>query len=61
MLNLTVVVITHELNTIKDVLNRFCIISDGKLVLTGTYEDAINANNVKIDKFLKLQRDKFGK
>lgn len=61
MLNLTVVVITHELNTIKDVLDRFCILSDGDLILTGTYKDAINANNIAIDKFLKLQRDEFGK
>ncbi len=57
MLGLTVVIITHELNTIKNVLDRFCIISDAKLILTGTYEDAINANNDKINKFLKLQKD----
>ncbi len=57
MLGLTVVIITHELNTIKNVLDRFCIISDAKLIFTGTYEDAINANNDKINKFLKLQKD----
>jgi len=57
MLDLTVVVITHELNTIKNALDRFCILSEGELILTGTYEDAINANNDKIDKFLKLKKD----
>ncbi len=57
MLGLTVVIITHELNTIKNVLDRFCIISDAKLIFTGTYEEAINANNDKINKFLKLQKD----
>jgi phospholipid/cholesterol/gamma-HCH transport system ATP-binding protein len=57
MLNLTVVVITHELNTIKNVLDRFSILADSKIELTGTYEDALKANNSKIDRFLKLKRD----
>ena len=47
-LNLTVVVITHDLNTIKNVLDKFSIIADGNIELTGTYEDALNANNAKI-------------
>ena len=57
MLGLTVVVITHELNTIKDALDRFSILADSKIILTGTYEDAINSNNNKINKFLKLSKD----
>ena len=61
MLGLTVVMITHELNTIKNVLDRFSIIADSKLALTGTYEDALKANNATINKFLKLQKDDFGK
>ena len=54
MLGITVVIITHELNTIKNVLDRFCIISNGKLAITGTYEDALKVNDVTINKFLKL-------
>ncbi|MGB6327685.1 MAG: ATP-binding cassette domain-containing protein [Halarcobacter sp.] len=61
MLGLTVVMITHELITIKEVLDRFCIISNGKLAITGTYEDALKVNDVTINKFLKLQKDDFGK
>lgn len=61
MLDLTVVVITHELNTIKNVLDRFSIIVDSKLAVTGTFEDAVNANNDKINKFLKLTKEDFGK
>lgn len=61
MLGLTVVMITHELNTIKNVLDRFCIIADSKLALTGTYEDALKANNATINRFLKLQKEDFGK
>lgn len=55
MLNLTVVVITHDLNTIKNVLDRFSILGNGKIILTGTYEDALNLDNDTIKKFLKLK------
>lgn len=55
MLDLTVVVITHDLNTIKNVLDRFSILGDGKIILTGTYEDALNLDNDTIKKFLKLE------
>jgi len=54
MLGLTVVVITHELNTIKNVLDRFTILYKGNLILTGTMDDAINLNNDIINKFLKI-------
>jgi phospholipid/cholesterol/gamma-HCH transport system ATP-binding protein len=56
MLDLTVVVITHELNTIKSVLDRFTIIYQGDLIMTGNFNDALNKNNDIIDKFLKIQR-----
>jgi len=58
MLDLTVVIITHELNTIRNVLDRFTVISDTKLIMTGTYDDALNANNDTIDKFFKIEREK---
>lgn len=61
LLGLTVVVITHELNTIKNVLDRFIIISNSKLILTGNYQDAVEANHPDINKFLKLQKEDFGK
>lgn len=54
MLDLTVVVITHDLNTIKNVLDRFSILADGNILLTGNYKDALNFDNATIKKFLKL-------
>ncbi len=57
MLDLTVVVITHELNTIKNVLDRFSILHDSKLILTGSYNDAVDAKIDEVDKFLKITRD----
>jgi len=61
MLGITVVMITHELNTIKNVLDRFLILSNAKLVMVGTYEDALKADNATINKFLKLEKENFGK
>ncbi|RXK14435.1 sulfate ABC transporter ATP-binding protein [Halarcobacter mediterraneus] len=58
MLDLTVVIITHELNTIRNVLDRFSIISNTKIAFSGTYEEALNLNNDTINKFLKLSKDK---
>ena len=54
MLDLTVVVITHDLNTMQNVLDRFSLIADGNILLTGTYKDALNFDNATIKKFLKL-------
>lgn len=54
MLDLTVVVITHDLNTIKNVLDKFSILADGDIILTGNYKDALNLDNDTIKKFLKL-------
>ena len=56
MLGLTVVVITHELNTIKTALDRFTILYKGDLIMTGTMDDAINLNNDIINKFLKINQ-----
>ena len=55
MLDLTVVVITHDLNTIKNALDKFSILSNGKIILTGNYKDAMNLDNDTIKKFLKLE------
>lgn len=59
MLDLTVVMITHELNTIKNVLDRFCILYDADLILTGNYQDAVNAKIKEVDRFLKIDRKNF--
>lgn len=61
MLGLTVVMITHELNTIKNVLDRFCILYKSKLILTGNYNDAVDAKIAEVDKFLKITRENDGK
>lgn len=61
LLGLTVIMITHEVNTIENVLDRFTILSKGDLIFTGNYAEALNANNDIINRFLKQKKDDLGK
>lgn len=54
MLDLTVVVITHDIDTIKTVLDRFSIIHEKKILLSGSFEDAQNLNHPAVNKFFKI-------
>lgn len=51
-LKITIVIITHDLDTIKTMLDRFVII-DGKKIFDGTIKEAIESNNSFIQEFLK--------
>ncbi len=54
MLNLTVVIVTHDLSTIKNALDKFVIFHNKKVLYEGNYNDAILLQNNEINKFLKL-------
>ncbi len=54
MLNLTVVIVTHDLSTIKKALDKFVIFYNKKVLYEGSYADAILLQNNEINKFLKL-------
>ncbi len=49
----TVVMVTHDPQTIVNVLDRFCILIDKKVVFEGTFKEAVNSKNEKVQKFLK--------
>lgn len=55
MLDLTVVLVTHDLKTIKDTLDRFSILDQGKILMTGNYMQALQANDDTIKKFLQAE------
>jgi phospholipid/cholesterol/gamma-HCH transport system ATP-binding protein len=55
MLDLTVIIITHDLSTIEHVLDRFVILYDAKVAFLGNYTDALNTNNATIKKFLEKE------
>lgn len=54
LLNLTVVMVTHDLHTIEHVLDRFCIIHEKKILFEGTREEARIFNHYVVRDFLKV-------
>jgi len=53
MLNLTVVVVTHDLTTIRNALTKFVIFHEKKVLFEGSFDEAKAANHYEIQKFLK--------
>ena len=54
MLNLTVVIVTHDLATIKNALSRFVVFHNKKVLFEGCYDDAIKSEHYAMQKFLKV-------
>lgn len=55
LLNLTVVIVTHDINTIKNVLTRFILLNK-TIAFNGTYEEALQCETPFIKKFFE-QKD----
>lgn len=53
MLNLTIVMVTHDLDTIEYVLDRFIILHQKKVLLEGDMSDVQNLNHPVLDDFFK--------
>lgn len=53
-LNMSLVIVTHELASIHRVADRIIFLDAGKLLFAGTLEDAKNANIPEVDKFFKI-------
>ena len=51
MLNITIVIITHDLETIKTVLDRFIILKQ-KIIFDGNITEALNSQDEFIKDFL---------
>ena len=54
LLNLTIVMVTHDLHTIEHVLDKFCIIHDKKILFEGTLEEAKKFEHYAVREFLKV-------
>ncbi|AXH08646.1 sulfate ABC transporter ATP-binding protein [Malaciobacter halophilus] len=54
-LNLTVIIITHDLDTIKSTLDRFIILKDSKIHFYGTINEALNSKDEVTKNFLTLK------
>lgn len=55
-LNITTVIITHDLETIKSVLDRFIIIKK-EIIFNGDIKEAMNSNNQFVKEFLTNTKD----
>lgn len=53
LLNLTIVMVSHDLRSIKETMDRFAIIDDKKIVYEGDYGGIRSAHSDFIDKFFK--------
>ncbi|MBD3807244.1 MAG: ATP-binding cassette domain-containing protein [Epsilonproteobacteria bacterium] len=51
MLGLTVIMITHDPDSIQNILDRMVIISDGKALIEGTLNEVKSSNNPSISRF----------
>ncbi len=56
ILNMTIVIITHDLGTIRRVLDRFIILKKD-IIFDGNIEDALKSNNEFTKEFLRRKED----
>ncbi len=55
MLGFSVVMVTHDLDTIKNALDRFGIIHEKRVLFEGNYQGMVDLNHPMINHFFKLQ------
>lgn len=53
MLGFSVIIVTHDLDTIKSALDRFIVLHNKKICFDGTYDAAINSDMTFLKEFLK--------
>ncbi len=52
-LNVTSIVVTHDMYSVKNVANKVAMINDGKIYFIGSQEDLINSDDPIIQEFIK--------
>jgi len=50
---ITVIVITHDLDSIKSTIDRFCVLADKRVVAEGTLDEVLKSNHPFVEKFFK--------
>jgi len=53
ILDLTIVMITHDLDTIHNIVDRLSILADKKVVASGTLKEVLKSNHPFVEKFFK--------
>jgi phospholipid/cholesterol/gamma-HCH transport system ATP-binding protein len=54
-LNMTIVIVTHELVSAFKIADRIAIIGDGSLIITGTVEEVMASTDVRVKSLLTRQ------
>ena len=52
-LNVTSIVVTHDMYSVKNVANKVAMMNDGKIYFIGSQEDLINSDDTVIQEFIK--------
>ncbi|MCZ7615712.1 MAG: hypothetical protein M5T52_19725 [Ignavibacteriaceae bacterium] len=52
-LNVTSVVVTHDMYSVKNVANRVAMMHDGKIYFTGTPQELVSTNDRTIKEFIQ--------
>lgn len=56
LLGFTVVMVTHDLDSIWSIVDRFCVIGDHKIVAEGTLDEVMKSDNLIVTSFFKGAR-----
>ncbi len=56
--NMTIVVVTHELESVFMIADRIALLDRGKILFTGSKEDMKKSTNPKVKQFLERKADK---
>ncbi len=51
-LNVTSIVVTHDMFSVKNVADKVSMIHDGKIYFSGTYDDILNSSDKIIQEFI---------
>ncbi|MDD5052791.1 MAG: ATP-binding cassette domain-containing protein [Sulfuricurvum sp.] len=57
LLGLTVVMVTHDLNTIHHIVDRFALLGDNKVIAEGTLDEVLSIKHPLIDYFFQITRN----
>ena len=49
---MTMIVVTHEVSFVKKVATKIAFMDDGKIILTGTYDEMMKSDNETVKLFL---------
>lgn len=59
LLGITFIIVTHELESIRTVAHRVIMLDEGRLVFTGTVEEAERADVARVRQFFERRPDEF--